>query len=402
MGEFLKVVSVNEARQRIEHNLPTGEQETVFLPEAFNRTLARDFTSPEDLPAFTRSTVDGYAVRAADTFGSSESLPAYLEYAGEVVMGRAPEFELQPGRCAWIPTGGMLPQGADAAVMVEYTEKLGEDTILIYRPVGPGDNLMMKGEDLTRGDKIFAAGRRLRSQEIGLLSSLGIGQVEVLKPYRIGILSTGNEVVEIDQIPGPGEVRDVNSYSLAAAVQSCGALVKRYPLVGDDFNQLKQAAALALEENDLLLLSGGSSVGTMDVTLDVLLDFPDSELLFHGIAVKPGKPTMAVRIGDKLAIGLPGHPVSALMMFLVVCAPAIRRERASVLEASVTMNIASQAGRDDFIPVQLKEDNGMMTALPLLGKSGLMSILALADGYIHIPSHLQGISAQQMVRVELF
>lgn len=402
MGEFLKVLGYQEAVQGIKDNFPRRNVEIVSLDEASQRILAEDFISPENMPAFNRSVVDGYAVRAGDTFGSSESLPAYLDFAGEVLMGQVADRELLPGQCCWIPTGGMLPPGCDAAVMVEYTEKLSDDTVLIYKPVGPWENIMQRGEDIRQGQKILSAGHFLRPQDIGLLASLGISSLKVLKPVEIGLISTGDEIVPIAVQPQAGEVRDVNSHSLAAALASIGAKPRLYPLVKDDFNSLKEAVEKGLQENDVLMMSGGSSVGIMDVSLDVLLSFPESSLIFHGIALKPGKPTLAVKIADKLVIGLPGHPVSALMVFHIICAPALFSRPQLSLEARISLNLASQAGRDDFVPVQLKEENEEFIAVPLLGKSGLMSILSLADGYIHIPYEKQGIKANTKIKVYLF
>jgi len=402
VAEFLKVVSFQEARQKIIEGFPRQGKERVYLTEAQRRVLASDVKSPEDLPAFHRTVVDGYAVLAEDTFGSSESLPAYLDYVGEVKMGQEAGLSLQKGQCCWIPTGGMLPAGSNAAVMVEYTEKLGEDTVLVYRPVGPWENIMQKGEDIKKEEVIFSAGSFLRAQDIGLLASLGISKLLVFKPWRVGLISTGDEIVPIEETPSTGKVRDVNSHALAAAIRDCGAIPHNYPLVMDDFKVLKNAVELGLRENDLLIMSGGSSVGLMDVTLDVLLSFPGAEMLFHGIAVKPGKPTLAVKIGDKMVIGLPGHPVSALMMFHIICAPALSPYPPLSIDACLELNLSSQAGRDDFVPVELREEKGEKLALPLLGKSGLMNILSRASGFIHIPYEKQGLVKGENTRVYLF
>ncbi len=402
MPEFLKVLTYQNARQLIKDHFPTQVIEYLTLEKCNNRVLALDMTSPEDMPAFNRSTVDGYAVRAEDTFGSSESLPGMLDYTDSVQMGREPQFTIANGQCAWIPTGGMLPLGSNAAIMVEYTEKLGEDTILVSRPVAPGENVMLKGEDIKQGSTIFRTGKILKAQDIGLLSSLGIDSVPVFRPYHIGILSTGDEIIPVRQVPVIGQVRDVNSYSIAAALESCGALPQRYPLVEDDIASLHQAVDKALHENDVVIMSGGSSVGVADYSVGVMLSFPDAEMLFHGIAVKPGKPTIGVRVGNKLIIGLPGHPVSALMVFNILCASIISPHLVRQVDAQITLNIASQPGRDDFCPVQLEEELDGRKAKPLLGKSGLMSILAQADGYVHIPYEKQGIRAGEMVKVNLF
>ncbi|MDD2619291.1 MAG: molybdopterin molybdotransferase MoeA [Syntrophomonadaceae bacterium] len=402
MGEFLKVFSFQEAVQGIKDNFAQPHMEKVNLDQANQRILAEEVLSPEDVPAFNRSVVDGYAVRAEDTFGSSESLPAYLGFVGEVIMGQAADLELLPEQCCWIPTGGMLPAACNAAVMVEYTEKLSDDTVLIYKPVGPWENIMLEGEDVKKGQIIFSAGHLIRPQDIGLLASLGITSLNVFKPLKVGLLSTGDEIINIDKKPLTGQVRDVNSFAIAAALENCGAIPRNYPLVGDDFNILKQAVERGLSENDLLIMSGGSSVGVMDVSLDVLLSFPESRLIFHGIALKPGKPTMAVKIGDKMVIGLPGHPVSALMVFYIVCSPALRQKPLLTIDARIKFNLASQSGRDDFVPVKLIEENEEIIAVPLLGKSGLMSILSMANGYIHIPYEKQGVKAGAKIKVCLF
>lgn len=402
MGEFLKVLNFQEALEQIRQNFPSCKEERVPLTDACGRVLAEEILSPEDLPAFNRTVVDGYAVHAEDTFGCSESLPAFLDFAGEIKIGCEVDFSLSKGQCCWIPTGGMLPPGSNGAVMVEYTEKLGDDTVLVYRPVGPWENIMQKGEDIRKGQIVFNRGQLLRSQDIGLLASLGICEVDVLKPYHTGIISTGDEIIPVDQTPMVGQVRDVNSFSLAAAVKNCRSIPQVYPIIKDDFAILKAEVATAIQQNDIVIMSGGSSVGIMDVTLDVLLDFADAKLLFHGIAVKPGKPTMAVKIGDKLVIGLPGHPVSALMMFYIVCAPALKLSPLPVIKAQLTENIASQAGRDDFIPVQLYREGNEWAARPLLGKSGLMSILSMADGYIHIAYEKQGLKKGASVEVYCF
>lgn len=402
MGEFMKVVTVKHAVDLLRSSLPERKMSTVSLTDSLHKELAEPIASPESIPAFTRSTVDGYGVKAQDTFGCSESLPSFLSYRGEVHMGREPDFTLGGGECAWIPTGGMLPMGCDSVVMVEYTERLADDTVLIYKPIGPGENTMQQGEDAPAGSLLLEKNHRLRPQDIGLLASVGISQVPVFCPWRVGIISTGNEIVSMDTQPAPGQVRDVNSWSLAAAVHSAGGIAKIYSIVSDDVDRLKEAVADGLRENDWLLISGGSSVGIMDVTLDVLMSFPDASLLFHGLAVKPGKPTMTVTIGSQMVIGLPGHPVSALTIFNILAGPLLRGGLTPQLSAILEVNVASQPGRDDYIPVILSARDEKVWARPLLGKSGLMTTLAHADGYIHIDYERQGILGGEAVLVTLF
>lgn len=400
--EFLNVVRYEEAIEKIFRHMPQTKIEKVSLINAYGRVLAQEIFCPEDQPPFDRTTVDGYAVKAEDTFGSSESIPAFLTMVGEVVMGKETNHTLEGNQCMWIPTGGMLPQGANGAVMVEYTEKLDDTTILINRPISPGENIMFKGEDIRKDTLIGSPGKLLLPQDIGMLAALGINEVEVYVPLKIGIISTGDEIIDINEEPLIGQIRDVNTYALASAVKACGLTPKTYPIVKDDFNALKQAVKLALDENDILIMSGGSSVGIADETLNVLMDFPQAQLLFHGLAVKPGKPTMGVNIADKLVIGLPGHPVSALMMFYIILRPVITKLNIATTQAVLDSNLASQAGRDDFIPVELNLLGNQKIATPLLGKSGLMSILVKADGYIKISHEKQGLLKGEEVEVFLF
>jgi len=401
MAEFLKVLSFEQAKNILSRFLPSVGSENIPLLEARGRTLAADIIAEEDIPAFNRSTVDGYALRGNDTFGCSESLPAYLELCGEINMGENPQLSLNSGQCAWIPTGGVLPDGADTVVMVEYTERLGEDTILVYRPVGPGENIMRIGDDLAYGSRVLSLGHILRPQDIGLLASIGKTTVEVKCSYQTAVISTGNEIVPVSQRPQIGQVRDVNTYSLCAALQSAGCSVNHYPIVPDDTDILRNTVQAALDDHDVIFISGGSSVGLMDVTLKVLMSLPEAKLLFHGIAIKPGKPTLAVHTQGKLIIGLPGHPVSALTVFNVLCRPLFKQASNYAMSAELAVNLASQAGRDDFIPVQIDYDDHSqkLMAVPLLGKSGLMSVLAKADGLIHVPSVKQGLLAGEQVTI---
>ena len=402
MSEFFNVVTIEEALRLIALSLPGRDTEIRALSNGLGRELAQAVYSPEPIPSFTRSTIDGYAVRAEDTFGCSESLPAFLSYQGEIVIGQSPGLIIEPGQCCSIPTGGMMPTGTDAAVMIEYTERLGDDTVLVYQAIGPGDNLMLSGEDAVQGSMLLPQGHCLRPQDLGLLASAGIEEVNVKRSYRVGIISTGNEIVALGTDPQPAQVRDVNSISLAAAVQSANAIAKTYPIVIDDRDMLGEAVAVACEENDWVLMSGGSSVGVKDMTREVLMSFPQAKLLFHGVAAKPGKPTMAVTIGTKLVVGLPGHPVSALIMFGLVCQPFLTTKSPQQLTAQAGANIASQAGRDDYVAVYLEEREGQRIAQPLLGKSGLMTILAQADGYIHIDHEKQGVYCGETVIVTRF
>lgn len=399
MNEFLNVVRYREALALIESCWPPLPAEELELEAALGRRLAADLLCPEDMPSFVRSTVDGYAVHAADCFGCSESLPAFLTLAGRVEMGAVPQWELPPGGCAWVPTGGMLPPGADGVVMVENTEELDAQTILIFRPVAPGENLMFVGEDVRQGEVVFPAGHRLRAQDIGMLAALGIAAVSVERRLRAAVISSGDEIVPLNCAPLPGQIRDVNTPALSAALADCGALVRGFPIVPDDRERLRAAVADALADSDVIVLSGGSSAGIADHTREVLLSFPAAELIFHGLAIKPGKPAMMIKIGSRVALGLPGHPVSALTVFHALFAAVISGRRRPSGPATLLRNLPSAAGRDDFVPVRVERREDTLWAEPLLGKSGLMNLLTRADGYIHVPFEQQGLLQGAEVQV---
>lgn len=402
MAEFFNVLSLEEAHRIIEKNWPQPAMKTVGLKGALGRTLAIGAIAGEDLPPFPRSTVDGFAVLAADVYGAGETIPAFLNLAGEVLMGLPPETELQAGQCFWIPTGGLLPAGADAVVMVEYTERLDQDTVLITRPVAMGENVIRAGEDCRVGDEVLPAGRSLRPQDIGVLAALGITEFPVLSPLRFGVISTGDEVVSVDTTPLIGQVRDVNSHVLGSALERWGVDVRYYGVIADDFSRLQETIAAALAENDCVIMSGGSSVGTRDLSLEVLLAFPGSKLLFHGLSVRPGKPTLAVQVGSQMVIGLPGHPVSALMVLEVLVGPMMPERSPRTGVAILTDSIASQAGRDDFVRVRLDNSSEVAQAIPVHGKSGLIRIMSEAHGFIHIPRQKQGLNKGETVTVHLF
>lgn len=408
--ELFKAVTVKEAREIIfQYFSPPQEGETVPLLAALNRCLLHEVTAVDDVPGFDRATMDGFAVRAADTFGASEGLPAYLEVAGEVFMGQKPQGELKAGQAWRISTGGMLPAGADAVVMVEYTEELDEKTIGVLRPVAPGENVIRRGEDFAAGELLLPAGHRLRPQDLGILAAAGVTAVEVRRPLQVGIISTGDEVVPPEEKPAPGQVRNINSYTLWGAVRECGGEPTLYGIVRDDFRQLKERLAAALSENDLVLLSGGSSVGARDVAAAAIAALGDPGVLFHGVSLKPGKPTIGAVVNGKPVFGLPGHPASALVVFELLVAPLIRFAGYPAepfwefpLRARVSRNLRSAPGREDYVRVKLALRNGELHADPVLGKSGLVATLVRADGLAKIPAGKEGIEAGEWVEVKLF
>jgi molybdopterin molybdotransferase len=401
--EFLRVVDLGHALS-LTSRFPSLGTEPVSLGDARGRVLGADVVATADLPGFARSIVDGFAVRAASTFGASEGSPALLSVAGEVEMGRTAEGSVGPGEAVRIPTGGMLPAGADAVVMVEHTEAIDSSTIEAARAVAPGGNVIQADEDVAEGQVVLERGVLLRSQELGLLAALGVDRVTVHRRPVVAILSTGDEVVPAGQEPGPGQVRDVNSHTLAAQVEACGGVARKLGIVLDDFDAFLAIVRSALEEADLLLVSGGSSVGTRDLTIDVLGALPDSEVLIHGVSIKPGKPTILARVGSKAVWGLPGHVASAMVVFEVLVRRFVERigglERPrprGLARARLSRNVSSMHGRTDFVRVRLRGDE----ASPVLGRSGLIRTMVEADGLVEIPRDSEGLDAGAAVEVRL-
>lgn len=403
--ELFQVVTVGEAKKVLEAHWPRSKAARVSLEEAQGRVLAQPVSSSADVPPFTRSTVDGYAVRACDTFGASPSLPAYLSLCGEVRIGRPAPISLLPGQAAYVPTGGMLPPGADAAVMIENTEEVDSRTVAVLRPVAPGENLIIQGEDVRAGQRVFAAGHRLRPQDLALLASCGVKEVEVRLPLRVSVISTGDELADPGSPLAPGQVYDCNSYGLAALVAADGGVPLRQARVEDDPGRLAEALGRALEQSDVVLLSGGSSVGSRDFTLEAIGQL-GGKVLFHGVAIGPGKPTLAATVQSRLLVGLPGHPASAMVVYLVMLSPLVacgsyEAYARRFLRARLTRRVASRSGREDYIFVRLLADRGEMLAEPILGKSGLVSPLAQADGLAVIPLEEEGKESGEPVEVML-
>ncbi len=407
MPEFLELLPPSDALATLmSHFTPKPVGEWIKTAEALGRVTAASVIAPGPLPAFPRATVDGYAVLAADTHGASESLPAYLTLAGEVPMGAAAGFVLVRGHCALIHTGGMLPEGSDAVVMVENTQPSRPGEVEILRAVASAENVLKVGEDVTEGQQVIGAGIRLRPAEIGGLMALGFLDVLVARSPRVGIISSGDEVVPPDCEPGSGQVRDVNAYTIGALVQQAGGEPLRYGIIPDREEVLRAAASRALDECDLVIITAGSSASTRDLTAVVINSLGQPGVLVHGVNVRPGKPTILAVCQGKAVIGLPGNPVSALVIAGLFLAPAIEaclglqhaRIRPSV-PARLAVNLPSQAGREDWIPVRLTQAPDGLLAEPIFGKSNLILSLARADGLVCIPADATGLPAGEMVTV---
>ena len=411
MSELFNLITIEEALQRAEErvkqNLP---MEIIDITEASGRIVAQDIVSQVDLPPFTRSTMDGYAVKAADTFGASETLPVYLEVVDQVAMGEKAEQEIKSGQAVEVATGGMLPPGADAVVMVEHTEIVGEGEIEVTKAVGEGENIVVAGEDIAGGETLLAQGHRLRPQDIGALAGIGEVEVEVYVPPRVAVISTGDEIIPPEQQPKPGQIRNINTYSIASSAAQIGCQIDYGGIVPDQKLQLKQALNHKLAANDIVILSGGSSVGAKDLTIEVIEELGDPGVVVHGVSIKPGKPTIIAAIEETLVIGLPGHPTSALIVFEIVVKPLLKQltgekpaaSPAQQTKAQLTRNVASSAGRTEYLRVKLTEQAGQLQAEPMLGKSSLITTMVKADGLVEIGRGREGIKAGTEVPILLF
>ena len=402
MTEFFNVLTPPDAWQRlIEHYQPEPHPEPIPPDQALDRFLAESPTAPHDLPEFTRSTVDGYAVRAKDAYGATPGLPAFLDVVGEVPMGRAAAVSVGLGQTALVHTGGMIPPGADAVVMVENTQVADEHSIEVLGAVAVGENVIQVGEDVSAGEEILPVGHALRPQDIGGLLALGITEVQVAWRPRVAIISTGDEVVPPDQSPGPGQVRDINSYTLAALTQRAGGEAVLYGVIPDQREALEAAVRNALDTCDIIALSAGSSVSYRDMSVDVIGAMGEPGILAHGISIRPGKPTIVAVAEGKALFGLPGNPVSAMVLFDLFVSPAIRLNLGAdpfsafkpQVQARLFRQIASAAGREDHIQVRLEDRSGELWAVPVFGKSNLIYTLVHSDGVVQV--HLDSLGIEQ-------
>ena len=407
------LVTVGQALQTLmeQLNTITLKEEIVPLSEALDRVLTQTVVSPEDLPASARSTMDGFAVRSSDTFGASLSMPCYLNITGDVKMGTEPVDQVKKGCCFKIPTGGLLPPGADGVVMLENTVPIDDTMIEIVKGVGAGTNLVQKGEDISKNSEALPSGHLLRPQDIGLLAGLGIAEVTVAGKISVGILSTGDEIIPYTETPNPGQIRNINSITLAGMVKRAGADYIDYGIVSDQKDIFFPALKKAVEENDIVLFSGGSSVGVRDLGEEAIEALDPPGILVHGVALKPGKPILIGLSNKTLVFGLPGHPVSALVCFDLFIKPAIAKCRGisrdpelpqPFLAARLSRNINSAPGRRDIVRVRLKFENGTLSAHPIMGKSGSISTLSRAHGYFFIEEDSQGITEESQVEVYLY
>ena len=404
---MLQVKTPEEVRSLIRREFRPLPDRTELVPlaQALGRVLAEPVTAEEYVPDFDRSTVDGYACRAADTFGCSEAIPAILPLVGQVLMGEGADFELPRGACVYVPTGGAIPRGADCAVMLEYAEDYGDGTIGLMKPGAPGMNLIFRGDDVFPGKTILPAGRVLTAQDIGALAAVGRTMVTAVRKLKVGVISTGDELVPPDRTPGPGQVRDVNTPLLTAMLADFGAETVDYGIVKDDEALLREKMETAANACDAVILSGGSSVGVKDAACRIIESM--GELLLHGIAVKPGKPTILGRAGGKPLVGLPGHPVAACFAAQLFVLPLLgrlmgREQETWTVTAELTESVAANHGREQLNACRLRRCDGRLLAEPIRSKSGLITLLAGADGYFIIARDCEGLPKGAPVQVYLY
>jgi putative molybdopterin biosynthesis protein len=403
---FHRLVSLEEAYEVLSEYVRRrpAEVEEVDLANAYGRVLAEDVVALYDYPPFDRSEVDGYAVLSSDVAGADEERPAVLRAVGSVGIGEVPRFSLCSGECAEVSTGSMVPRGADAVVPVEYTKRVG-DLVYVYRPVAPGENVAQAGSDVLAGDVLLTRGTVLGPVELALLASSGIARVRVYRRVRVGIVSIGDELVEPGRGLELGKVFDTNSYYLYSSVRELGAEPVLYGIVGDDEAALERVLRRALEECDIVITSGGTSAGVGDVTYRVVERLSGGALLFHGLKVRPGKPTFAAVVGGKLIVGLPGFPLSQMMIFNVLVRPILARllgytEPRTTVRATLAERVLGYLGVTRLVPVVLRRGPGGYVAYPLSYRSGSTSVLQVADGFVRVEGSVPFI--EEGAEVEVF
>ncbi len=408
--KLLKVDTVNEARSKLTDCCADMMLQTEMkgLPYAAGRILAEDIFSNENIPPYRRSIMDGYAVRSRDLGAAGDMIPTMLKVRGEVLLGSdSSDLKVEPGCCVYVPTGGYVPDGADAVVMIEYCEPFGAGMLAVSKSASPGENVVQVGEDISEGDMLLPKGRKLRPQDLGVLAACGVSEVPVFVPWKVTVISTGDELVSPDQIPGPGQIRDINTYTIASRSSAEGFDVIRTVSVKDDREALAKALELAKSDGDLVVMSGGSSQGKKDMTAELIDEAADCGVLTHGIAAKPGKPTITGfdKKSRTLFIGLPGHPAAALMVYEQILIDLWRgltcRERERALRAKVSVNVPSAPGRMTFQLVKISEGD-IPEASPVFARSGMISPVSEADGYFVMTENQEGIRPGEMVDVYLW
>ena len=419
--DLLKVDTLEEAVEKLESKIINAyakimRTEEIEVSASYGRILAEDIYCEENIPCFDRSTVDGYAVFAVDVSGAGDNIPSFLRYTGEVKMGEEAGMRLERGCCVYVPTGAMLPEGADAVVMTEHCQPFGDDLIAVYSPVSSGANVVFEGDDIKKGEKVLCQGRKLKAADMGVLSAIGKTSVKVMQPWRIYILSTGDELAPAGTFSRKGQVRDINTFGLIGEAQAYGFEISGYSMLPDNKEQIKEKIKNHMAECDFIVISGGSSKGKKDETADIIKELASDGVMTHGLAVKPGKPTIIGFDSPNacVLIGLPGHPAAAMMIFEVIVGMLWRKLSGNLdeqgeftVECVMKHNMPSSPGRKTFQLVNIDFDNretktGLPYAEAVYGLSGMIASLSKADGYIITDINDEGINRGQRVRVRLF
>ncbi len=409
MKGFFKVQTPDELYKKLDRFKPLSF-EKVKIEDSLHRVLYEDVISPINLPEFRRSTVDGFALKAKDTYGVSEKNPVILRLVGEIPMGQISNIEVNEGEAVKVATGGMVPTGADSVQMIEFTESIDSHTLHVFKTLSPLENVIQIGEDVKAGETVLHKGHLIRPQDIGLMAGIGKTDVFVFLRPRVAIISSGDEIVPIENVPSPGEIRDINRYTIVSMVEEIGGIPIFLGIAKDRFNDLKEKIELGLRESDMVVITGGSSVGSLDLTGEVLQVFPGTEILAHGVSIRPGKPTLLADIDGKPFLGLPGHPVSAMVIFHFFGKPILKilsglsREviwHQIKVKAKASRNIPSVPGREDYVRVKLEEKDGTLWAHPIFGKSGAISNLVHANGLVRIGMNEEGLEEGEEAEVTL-
>ena len=404
------LISLTEARRLAVEALAAAPRQTeqVGLRQALGRIAACDMVNAEDNPAFDRSTVDGYAVRSQDLAAASAVTPVSLRLVGEVRMGRGYDGKISTGEAVRIPTGGMLPDGADAVLMQEYTAVGVAETVLAGRSVTSRENMVVRGDDVTAGTVVLAAGSKIGVPDLGVLASCGFARVPVIKKPVVTVVTTGDEIIPPEATPLPGQIRDVNSFTLAALAELAGCEVIQAERVADSQAGLTSVLQAALATSDLILVSGGSSVGDRDYTTVAVESLPGARTLFHGVALKPGKPTLLAMVGHTALFGIPGHTVAAMTVFHEIVKPALAARQGMqadnghfVIQAQLGSELRPDAERDEIFRVWLEQTESGVIAWPLPAKSGLVTVMTRAHGMVYLPAGHAKLAAGDPVDVQL-
>jgi molybdopterin molybdotransferase len=409
MAEFLKLLPPHQALEKfIKLLAPIREHEIIPTSRSLGRVIGKEYYAPQDLPNFRRSTVDGYAVKAKDTYGASDTQPAFLKIIGEIAMGEVAETQLNQGECILIHTGGMLPINADSVVMLEYIQPIHHQELETYRAVAVGENVIQVGEDVKKDEILLSVGDLIRPADLGGLMAFGFTDVEVVKQPLVGIISSGDEIIEPSKELVLGKIRDINAYTIGSLIERAGGRQRQFGIVRDEAKRLFSITQMAIEECDLVIITAGSSASTRDITAEVIDSLGKPGVIVHGVNIKPGKPTILGMCNGKPVIGLPGNPVSALVIAQLFVEPIIYhllnrkvKPYQPTVTAKLKSNIASQAGREDWVTVRLLQAADGFIAEPILGKSNLIFTLSKADGLICIKADATGLEAGSSVAVHL-